>query len=190
MFTKVSSYVHSSGGYRVEARGPGLYPYSYTKMRPEGSKYLFLRPGPPLLRVWMTVTPPHPNLIWRSDPPLHNHCFPINGVCNCPDASKKSPRTLVSDKVATKRNIQVHPNTGQIKGRANGRACVAMVSCDVELYEIEAKCITERIHMTSWPPYWCCKTIRQQQLYWLYLQHEDFSTKTIKSYNNKWSKVK
>ena len=74
-------------------------------------------------------------------------CFSINGVCNCPDASRKRPTIPVNDEVATKKTYK--SNTRQVKGEANSRACSAMVSCDVKLYEIEAKCPTERIHMSS-----------------------------------------
>ena len=74
---------------------------------------------------------------------------------------KKRPTIPVSDEVATKTTYK--SNTRQVKGEANGRACVAMVSCDVELYEIKAKCPTdERIDMSSRRPFWSSKTIQQQ----------------------------
>ena len=48
---------------------PGLPPYFWTKMRPEGTEIVFLRlRPPPYLRVWMTGPLP---LSEGLDPPLH-----------------------------------------------------------------------------------------------------------------------
>ena len=51
-------FVYNSGGFRGgawEARAPLLF-LDQTEAAPEGSKKFFWRPGPPYLRVWMTLS--------------------------------------------------------------------------------------------------------------------------------------
>ena len=54
--------------WRIQERGPvdPAPPYFYTKLRPEGRKKIFLRPGPSFCQGLDDRTPPPPPLIWRS----------------------------------------------------------------------------------------------------------------------------
>ena len=58
--------------WRIQERGPvdPAPPYFYTKLRPEGPKKIFLRPGPPLLSGSEWPDPPHLSGSGWPDPPF------------------------------------------------------------------------------------------------------------------------
>ena len=58
--------------WRIQERGPvdPAPPYFYTKLRPEGPKKIFLRPGPPLLSGSEWPDPPPFVRVWMTGPPL------------------------------------------------------------------------------------------------------------------------